>query len=144
MSQTVFTIKPSTKFARSRTRGRFTVARVLFGDLFQLFQPSLMAEMNDFGIGSSRIACSRAGGDLFENHPALLSTEWVEEPGMVGNAKRSMNGENSTTGPGNPAFGNIFSHFAFQRLRRYLKHCDVVLWQIQTTPGKPGVLFQYP
>ena len=114
-----------------------------FRDPFQLFQPSFMAEVNYFGIGSSCVSRRPTCRNFFENYIALFSTDGGKEPSMVGSTKRPKASRSPTTVPADATLSNVFDHFAVQWLGRVLKHCYVVLGQVETTPPEPGVLLQY-
>jgi hypothetical protein len=102
-----------------------------------------MAEVNYFGIGSSCISRRPAGRGFFENYAALFSTDWGKEPSMVGSTKRPMLSQSPETVPGDATLRKLFNHLAVQWLGRVLKHCYVVLWQVETTPCELGILLQY-
>jgi hypothetical protein len=61
---------------------------------------------------------------------------------MVANTKRPMLRESPETVPADAPLGNVFYHFAVQWFGRVLKHCYVVLWQVETAPRELGVLLQ--
>src|SRR3981081_983522 len=102
-----------------------------------------MAEVNYFGVGSSCISRRPAGRDFFENYLALFSTDGGQEPSVAGSTKRPKTSGSPNTVPTDAALRNVFNHFAIQWLARVLKHCYLVLWQVETTPPEPGVLLQY-
>jgi len=62
---------------------------------------------------------------------------------MVTSTKRPMLSESPKTVPADATLRNVFNHLAVQWLGRVLKHCYVVLWQVETTPRELGVLLQY-
>ncbi len=101
-----------------------------FGDLFQLFQPTLMADVNYFRVDSPCISRRPACRSFFENYVALFSTDWGKEPSMICLTKRPMLSQSPKTVPGDATLRNVFNHFAVQWLGRVLKDRYVILWQV--------------
>jgi hypothetical protein len=83
-----------------------------FGDLFQLFQPTLMADVNYFRVGSSCISRRPARRGFFENDAALFGTDRSKEPSMVASTKRPVLCHTSKTVPRDPALRDVFNHLA--------------------------------